>query len=363
MRLGFNEDESGRKVFDGMMPYATGSGGNMWMNSRFSQPTVSAQQHSRRLSHEPEMPHSMAVTHDPLSGQSDGTLRQCLFSDTCPKVLGIDSANEYWNKSGSLNHTDSYGQDLRIDELADNTRQYFVSSIQHNTVFDARARPQRYCQQPTNPLYPGPAFRALSVALDQWVTFGIQPPASVVPQSHNGTLVPPQEVRFPSIPATAYAGWPELPRVQFNPKAMNVNVAMDFSHVPPKPGAAYATLVPQVDSDGNDIAGVRLPFLQVPLGTFTGWALLKQAYGGAEPDICQQFGQFVPFANTKAERLAAGDPRLSLEERYPNQRDYVRKVQEAAATLVRQRFLLPEDYDRIVQAAVAKGTDQWKSSR
>jgi hypothetical protein len=361
LRYGFNEDEIGRAVFDGMMPYATGSGGNIWMNFRFAQPTVSAQQHSRRRSPEPELPHTMAALHDPLTGEIEGILKRCLYTDTCPKVINIDSANEYWNKSSSLNHTDAFGQDLAIDDLAPNARAYFVASIQHNTEFDLTAKPLRFCQQPGNPLYPGPVFRALAVALDQWVWFGVEPPKSVVPLARNGTLVPPQAVRFPRIPARTYAGWPSLPAVEFNPNAMNVNVLMDFSKVPPQPvGPVYTTLVPQVDQDGNDLGGIRLPFLQTPLGTFTGWGLLKTEYGGAKPDICGQLGQFVAFANTKAERLAAGDPRSSIEERYPTRADYVEAVKAAAASLVRERFLLVEDYDRIVQAALAKGTELWK---
>ncbi|HEY7298580.1 MAG TPA: alpha/beta hydrolase domain-containing protein [Xanthobacteraceae bacterium] len=361
VRYGFNEDESGRAVFDGLMPYATGSGGNMWMNFRFSQPTVSAQQHSRRRSHEPELPHTMAVLHDPLTGETEGILKRCLYSETCPKIFNIDSANEYWNKSSSLNHTDAFGQDIAIDDLAPDTREYFIASIQHNTEFNFKAAPLRFCQQPGNPLYNGPVFRALAVALDQWVAFGVEPPKSVVPLSRNGTLVPPQEVRFPRIPTRAYAGWPPLPAVQFNARAMNVNMLMDFSKVPPEPkGPVYTTLVPQVDADGNDIAGIRLPFLQAPLGTFTGWGRLKTEYGGSDPDICGQLGQFIPFANSKAERLAAGDPRPSIEERYPTRRDYVESVKKAAASLVRERFLLVEDYDRIVEAAIEKGTDLWK---
>jgi hypothetical protein len=364
LRLGFNQDESARIVIDGMMPYATGSGGNMWLNFRFSQPTVSAQQHSRRRSHEPELPHTMAVLHDPLTGATDGALRECLLSNTCPKVLGIDSANEYWNKSGSLNHTDAFGQDLPIEEVAGDVRQYFIASIQHNTVFDDTPRSARACQQLVNPLYNGPVFRALSVALDEWVRFGIRPPDSVVPQARNGTLVPPEDVHFPPIPANAYQGWPKLPAVQFNPQAMNLNIVLDFTKVPPQPkGQRYVTLVPQVDRDGNDLGGIRLPYLQAPLGTFTGWGLIKQQFGGAMPDICQQLGQFIPFANTKAERLAVSDPRLSIEERYANQGEYVRAVKEAGSALVRQRFLLIEDYDRMVETALQKGTDLWKTPR
>jgi hypothetical protein len=364
IRYGFNQDESNRMVFEGMMPYATGSGGNMWMNFRFSQPTVSAQQHSRRFSHELELPHTFAVMKDPITGETSGTLQSCLATDTCPKLFSIESANEYWNKSSSLNHTDADGKDLRTEDLAGNVRHYFIASIQHNTVFDAAARTARACQQLVNPLYNGPVFRALSVALDEWVRFGIRPPDSVVPQAQNGTLVPPEAVRFPAIPATAYEGWPKLLAVQFNAQAMNVNLVLDFTKVPPQPkGPRYATLVPQVDRDGNDLGGIRLPYLQAPLGTFTGWGLIKQELGGETPDICQQLGQFIPFANTKAERLAVSDPRLSIEERYASQGEYVRAVKEAASALVRQRFLLIEDYDRMVEAALQKGTDLWKTSR
>lgn len=366
VRLGFNEDEEGQIVIDGMMPYATGSGGNLWLNFRFAQPTVSAQQHSRRFSHEPELPHTLAVTHDPVTGETSGVLQACLASATCPKFFNIDGESEYWNKSNSLHHTDAFGQDLPIQELAPNARIYFISSIQHNTVFDDMPKVMPNCQQMSNPLYNGPVFRALSVALDQWVSFGVAPPDSVVPLRRDGTLVPPELVRFPAIPATAYHGWPKLPPVQFNPAAMNVNLVLDFSKVPPEPtGKRYVTLVPQVDKDGNDIGGIRLPYLQAPLGTFTGWSLFKQEYGGREPDRCNsvQVGQFIPFANTKQERLAAHDPRLSIEERYPNKGDYVRAVRDAAAGLVRERLLLPEDYDRMVEVALNKGTNLWKKER
>jgi len=365
LRLGFNEDEQGRIVIDGMMPYATGSGGNLWLNYRFAQPTVSAQQHARRFSHEQELPHTLPVRRDPVTGETSGTLQACLATNTCPRFFNIDGESEYWNKSSALHHTDGLGHDLSVDDLAPNARIYFISSIQHNNVFDELPKVLPNCQQLMNPLYNGPVFRALAVALDQWVSFGVAPPDSVVPLARNGTLVPPEKVRYPAIPATAYSGWPQLPPIQFNPAAMNVNVVLDFSQVPPEPtGKHYVTLVPQVDSDGNDIAGIRLPYLQAPLGTFSGWNLIKQEFGGTKPDRCtMQVGQFIPFANTKQERLAAGDPRPSIEERYPNKGDYVRAVRDAAAALVKQRFLLSEDYDRIVEVALQKGTDLWKKVR
>src|SRR5262249_55294637 len=144
-------------------------------------------------------------------------------------------------------HTDGLGADLAVQELAPNTRIYFISSIQHNNRVGDLPKVMPSCQQLSNPLYNGPVFRALAVALDQWVSFGIAPPDSVVPLSRTGRRVPPEKVRYPAIPATAYAGWPKLPAVQFNPAAMNVNVVLDFSHAPPEPtGEHYVTLVPQV---------------------------------------------------------------------------------------------------------------------
>jgi hypothetical protein len=358
---GFNEDETGRIVIDGMMPYATGAAGRMWMNFRFAQPTVSAQHHSRHHSREPEFPHTFPVLTDPLTGQTDGILRRCLASRTCPKFFAIDGANEYWQKSSSLNHTDGSGRDLDISRLAPNVRVYSIAGIEHNTVFDERPALLAACQQMTNPLYNGPVFRALAIALDRWVVGGVLPPPSRVPGRSDGTLVPAGEVRFPAIPATAYAGWPALPAVEFQPRSASHNVPMDFSRVPPehRPGRQYVVLVSQVDRDGNELGGIRLPHLQAPLGTHTGWSLMKPGAGG--PDLCGQNGQFIPFANTRAERVAANDPRLSLEERYPSPDAHVMAVSRAAAELVEQGFLLEEDEKRIVTAAKDRGFLLWRA--
>jgi hypothetical protein len=347
---GFNEDLSGRRVFDGMMAYAAGAAGRLWLNFRFAQPRVSAQQHARHHSREPEFPHTFPVLTDPLTGQTDGLLRRCQESGTCPKVVNIDGANEYWNKTASLNHTDAFGNDLDLKAIAPDVRLYAIASIQHNTTYDAAPQELGSCQQLSNPLYNGPVFRALAVAVDRWVSDGVPPPASCVPRRADGTLVPPTELRFPSIPATMYAGWPELPAVQVNPQAMNHNAVMDFSVVPPRhvDGKAYTVLVPQVDEDGNEIAGVRLPDLEAPRGTYTGWSLLRPGMGG--PDICGQNGQFIPFASTEAERESAGDPRPSLHERYPTPERYLERIAQAADRLVAQGFLLDEDRERIVSA-------------
>jgi hypothetical protein len=360
LRWGFNEDESGRIVIDGMMPYATGAGGHLWMNFRFSQPGASSRKHERHFAREPEFPHSFPVMTDPLTGERDGILRRCRRSDTCPKFFNIDGGNEYWNKSSSLNHTDAFGRDLNLAKTAPDVRVYYVASTDHNTEFDERPEWPAECQQMTNPLYNGPVFRALSVALDRWVTRGIEPPRSRVPMARDGTLVAPERVRFPSIPATHYAGWGVLPASQYTPRVMNRNAPLDFTKVPPEVMdrlGEYTVLVPQVDKDGNDVAGIRLPYLEVPLATHTGWSLLHP--GAGFPDSCGQHGQFFPFANTKAERAAAGDPRKSIEERYRDRRDYVRQVAHAAKKLVKEGFLLEEDEDRIVARAERSGVQLW----
>jgi len=359
VRWGFNEDEQGRMVFDGMMAYGVGAGGHVWMNDRFSQMTVSAGQHRRHHSHEPEFPHTFPVITDPLTGQIDGILRRCLATASCPKFFHIDGANEYWEKTSSLNHTDAFGRDLDVDTLAPNVRLYSIASIEHNTTADQRPELLSHCQQMTNPLYNGPFFRALAVALDRWVIQGLQPPPSRVHKQKDRELVPTEQVKFPTIPATHYAGWPALPQVEFHPGSTNHNAPMDFSKQPYEhiPGPQYKVQVSQVDSDGNEVGGLRLPYLEVPLGTHTGWNWYPP--GAGSPNRCGQDGSFIPFANTKAERLAAGDPRPSIEERYPSHEDYVQRVAAAAGRLVEQGYLLQEDAGRIVQRAERSGVKLW----
>jgi hypothetical protein len=168
---GFNEDENGRIVIDGMMPYATGSGGSVWMNFRFAQPTSSSRKHERHFAHEPEFPFTFPVMTDPLTGQTGGILQRCHASHTCPKFFNIDGGNEYWNKSASLNHTDAFGNDLNIEKLAPNVRLYSIASIEHNTTFDQRPE---FSPKPADDEW---ALQRTCVPrtvalLDRWVTCG-----------------------------------------------------------------------------------------------------------------------------------------------------------------------------------------------
>ena len=188
-----------------------------------------------------------------------------------------------------------------------------------------------------------PLNRSLLVALDQWATQGILPPDSRVPRSGDGTLAPPSpqaETEFPAIPGVRH------------PERVNELSEMDYSKQPPAPvpGKAYRVLVPKVDADGNEMAGIRLPDISVPLGTHTGWNLRG---AGFSPGVLMLVGSYFPFAATKEERQANSDPRPSVEERYPSHDEYVAAVTHAAAELQEARLLLAEDAESYVAAAKA----------
>jgi hypothetical protein len=191
-------------------------------------------------------------------------------------------------------------------------------------------------------------LRALIVALDQWVKQGIAPPPSRYPTVKDRVLVPPKSAGFPNIPGVPFAGLHNRQLfLDYGPNILRGK--MDLHPPIPVEGGAYTILVPKVDRDGNDIAGIRLPAVQVPIGTYTGWNLRPR--GLAEDELAGLLGSFIPFAKTKSERREKGDPRRSLQERYKNGRDYVKQFSRAARNLVEQRYLLSEDAERMISEA------------
>jgi hypothetical protein len=230
--------------------------------------------------------------------------------------------------------------------------------VEH-TVSGAPPNSRGVCQQFRNPTDPNPALRALFVALDQWVTRNVEPPRSEVPRRETGVLSTPlsngvgsvsrEALGFPDIPGVTYTGVITVRhRLDFGPsfdRGILTRNPPDFS------GPIYPSFVSKVDRDGNDIAGIRLPHVEAPIATATGWALRSQDFGG--PDGCEASGQWIPFRTTKAERVAAGDPRRSLEERYGTHDGYVKEVTKAARNLERQRLLLAEDARRYIESAGA----------
>ena len=361
--LGFNQAETGKKVFDGMLQWiAAGDGLNI--NYRFSQPNRTERNRQEHLYVEGVFPFANVTTTDPISGRTDSRYARCAATGTCPLSVEINSANEYWVKAGSLLHTDPTGT---ID-LADSpfTRNYLISSHQHGV---GNATVKATCQQFLNPLNSGPVQRALFVALDEW-TNGELPPSSRVPRVDDGTLVSPlpqSSVGFPNIPGVTYTGLKTTRYLlDYGPGFYTTGIATINPPIVTAPyednpanGPIYPSFVPKTDSDGNDIAGVRLPDVTVPLATYTGWGLRS---GAQADDGCEALGQYIPFAKTEAERLASGDPRPSVEERYPSFGRYYSEVIRAIDGLVKDRLMLCEDaateQARLLQAGLSAGVPE-----
>jgi hypothetical protein len=362
VHLGFNEDENHRKVFDGMMQWI-GAGDGLNMNYRWSQTKRTERNRQEELYLEGLYPFANVPTQDPISGTSDWRYKRCEQTHTCPLATEFYSANEYWVKAGSLMSTDPTGKfDLPDHPL---TRLYLLSSKQHGGAGNPTSK--GLCQQFLNPLDSAPVQRALWTDLDEWSTRGIEPPHSQVPKLRDGTLVPPlpqDGVGFPHIPGVAYTGL-KTTRYRFNygpnfyqtfVPTINPPVITRPLEDNPTNGPIYPSYVPKTDQDGNDIAGIRLPELTVPLATYTGWALRSGVWAN---DGCEASGQYIPFAATVAARAIAGDPRPSVQERYPSYRFYRTQVILAVDKLVRDRFLICDDTQdiatRLLTAGLAAG--------
>ena len=358
--LGFNEDERHRMVFDGMMQWV-GAGDGLNMNYRWSQTKRTERARQEELYLEGLYPFANVPTYDPISRTSDWRYKRCERSHTCPLALEFYSANEYWVKAASLMSTDPTG---RVD-LPDHpfTRLYLLSSAQHASAGNPTSKGS--CQQFLNPLDPAPVERALWEDLDDWSAHGVRPPSSEVPRLGNGTLVPPLpqwRVGFPNIPGVTYTGL-KTTRYRFNYgpdfyqtfiPTINPPVITPPYEDNPANGPIYPSYVPRTDKDGNDIAGIRLPELTVPLATYTGWALRSGVWAN---DGCEGSGQYIPFTKTKSERNATGDPRRSVEERYHSYAEYRGKVIAAIDGLVRDRFLLCSDTEAMLARLIQAGQD------
>jgi hypothetical protein len=332
LELGMNADEDGRRVFDGVFSHVAGAG-KVFANHSFSMPGRTATQHEDRLYPENWFPFSTAKTADPVSGRIAGLLTG---APTDPKIIETNSATEYWQKGASLIHTDAgLGRDLNLPV---GSRVYLIAGTQHGGRPGVDPRPGP-CVNPRNPHSATPALRALFAALEDWVVRDVAPPPSRVPSLTERTAVSAGEVTMPNVPGFAVA-----------PGANPVLPPVDWI-APPEasPLAAYKTFVSAVDADGNETAGIRLPQIAVPLGTYTGWNVYK-----AQPDeLADRDGSFIAFARTRAESETAGDPRPSLQERYGSKAQYVDRVRQAAAALIADRLLLRDDADRLVAAAEA----------
>ena len=346
--LGFNEDEAHRPVFDARWIHKSGTN-RLFANVEFADPNTYSRQDDRHdFLSTSYPPLTLAVTTDPLSGIRDGLVKR---PDTDGLIFESDTENEFYNMRASLNVADGVGRPVRPPK---NVRLYFLSGFQHggNNPPPSFPAPAGMCENATNPNYHGPTVRALLTALDAWVDRGIEPPTSNYPGLRDGTLVTLDAARsaFPKIPGVTFPPMlNQLELLDFGPLFNSAGGIL--TELPPLLGPSYDMFVPRPDPDGLDIAGIRPIEIRVPLGTNVGWNV--RAPGFRAPNLCGLSGSFIPFATTKTERLAKGDPRQSLQERYKNHEGYVDAVEKAAAELLRERFLLQEDADRFISDAKA----------
>ena len=350
LQLGFNADESGKQVFNGMNPHIASGRGSF--NIRFGTPgRLSGTEHTEKQYPGLDSPLTYEPSTDPFTKQTAGILDRCRASNTCPLIVHVMSDTEYWQAAGAFDTMDPLGQkDLTIPA---EVRIYQMSSAQHGGFSPVAPVPTTtgICQQIADVNSYTYILRDLLVRLTQWVADGPVPPPSTYSSLRNGTLVQPQEVDFPSIPGLSYNLSTVYNTRDYYNRGMQFDPTDESGIMTEPPGVAgsYNLRLPQVDADGNDIGGVRSPTLQVPLGTYTSWN--TRAAGYSEGDACDLTGSTIPFATTKAARVAAGDPRLSLQERYGTHDGYVAAVKAAADRLTRQGFLLPDDAATVVQQA------------
>lgn len=340
---GFNADESGRQVFNGIIPHVSGSGLGSF-NHRFAQPTRHATQHDHADYPADRFPFAYEVQTDPLSGQTDGLLRRAVATNTAPFVLHTQSAAEYWTRAGSLSHTDALS---KVDsKIPDNVRVYLFGGTQHGPAGYPPSKGDG--QNLANHGDYRPFLRSLLIALDRWASTGEPAPSSVYPTIAAGTLVDwkPATMGFPSIPGVAFPKVIRQPAfLDFGPRWQKEGI---IDHQPPVARGLYTMRVPKCDADGNEVDCLLPPEVAVPFGTFTGWNL-RRADAGAEGQLVSLMGSYIPFAKTKAERESSGDPRLSLAERYSSVDDFASKFEAYSQKLAKQRYLLEDDVPQLLQ--------------
>lgn len=353
---GFNQDESGRMSIDGILAHVGGAGRGDF-NYRFAQPSRDAQPMSSIDWPTDIFPFTDEDEADPASSSAPpaGLLDQTKADHDLPKVFLSHTSYEYWGRAASLMTTTADGKrDMPIDP---NVRVYFFAGLQHfsGPWPPARGTGELASQNLETPLPMRWFWRAMITNMNAWVRDGIAPPPSSYPHIADGSLVPRDKLAFPAIPNIhPPADYNEAFPLDFGPGWQQTRI---LSNQPPVVGTPYRVLLPQVDADGTDRAGIHLPEITVPLATCTGWNLRDPATGSPEERV-SFLGSFIPFAKTAAERKASGDPRLSIEERYPSRDGYLTRYNQAVDALVHQRWILPGD----APALKDQGAKEWNEA-
>lgn len=349
LSLGLNATEDGVKAYDGIHSHVAGARRGAF-NHRFAQPS---NQTTPLWGH--CFPFAEVSTHDPLTGKAAGLLDRLAAGDAIPKLVHTDSAAEYWRGDGALAHMDTRGREDLPEHPS--SRSYLFSSVQHTPGYLGQSRTNpgtlTVARYPLNVLDYRPLLRAALVNLDDWITRGVEPPASRHPRLADGTAVAREDVLavFARIPGFVPPDPKRLPFVR------TVDLGSDeetgVGRYPAKEGAFYPALVSSVDADGNEVAGIRLPDVTVPVGSHAGWNP-RDPETGSSDQIVPMNGLTLFFATDSETRRRSGDPRPSIAERYASETDYVSKVRAAAIALARDRYLLEEDIEMVVGAALER---------
>ena len=342
--LGLTEDETGRPVFDAVVPHVAG-GRRGEFNMRFGQASLNAVESPGSL-----FPFTDDEQLDPVTGQRGALLGRLRARGRVPRIFLTNTSAEYWRGDASLIHSDVEGR-ADVEPPAE-VRAYLLAGTQHTPgalpPLDADPNTGARGLQTFNTVTYSPLLRALLVNLDRWVSEGVAPPPSTVPRLRDGSAATPESTAevLGKIPGVRMPDRVSRPgRLDFGPEFETQGIA---SSLPPKVGAPYPAFVSAVDADGNETAGLKPPELLAPLATFTGWNL-RHPDQGAAGDLMSMMGSTLPFPPTRADRERVGDPRRSIEERYGSRAGYLAKLREAVAPAVAARQLLAEDVDGIVE--------------
>ena len=347
---GFNADEDGRMALDGVLSHVAGAGrGNF--NYRFAQPSRDAQPTSSIFFPTDIFPFTDAPETDPLTNEKGGLLDRAVREHAAPKIFFSNTSYEYWGRAASLIHTTA---DANADAtISPEVRIYYFTGLQHfsGPFPPARGDDSLHGQERQSPLPIRFFWRAMIANMDSWVRNGTLPPPSAYPTIAAHTLVPLKELAFPGIPHvnvpqeanTAY-------RLDFGPNWHHGILAVQ----PPLVGKPFVVLVPQVNSDGNEIAGIHLPQIAVPLATYTGWNLRDSSIGAPTQRVAFE-GSYLSFPKDAQARRLSGDPRKSIAERYANREVYLTQFAAATDVLIGQRWILQEDREAVMQ----RGAEEW----
>jgi hypothetical protein len=342
---GFNQDEKNRKVFDGVMAHVAG-GGRGSFNLRFAQPSRDGHPFYNTLYPVDLFPFTDLDETDPATGAQGGLLTHAGKADYWPRIFYTNSSYEYYGRDAALIHVSPDGK--KDAPLAPDTRVYFFTGGQHGPA--AFPPPHNNTQNSSNPNPYTWSLRALLLAMNSWIQNGTAPPPSLYPRVSADQAVALGAVQFPKVPGVAFPtrtahAW----HADFGPRFAQRIITQE----PPKLGAPFPVIVPQVDRDGNELGGIRMPEIQAPLATYTGWNL-RASEIGASDELFSMQGSWIPFARTKADREKAGDPRLSITERYAGRAEYLAKFEAAAKSLVSAGFLLEGDVPKLIERGAAE---------